>query len=50
MNSINFYGVKFWKIFFWAVAELAATSDTGPVEPQGHDLCLGHVCTLYIHC
>ena len=28
--------------FFWRA------SGTGPVEPQGHDLCLWHVCTLYI--
>ena len=28
--------------FFWGV------SGTGPVEPQGHDQCLWHVCTLYI--
>ena len=34
--------IQFLKRFFWAVP------GTGPVEPQGHDLCLWHVCTLYI--
>ena len=42
MDSIYRAWHSFGKNFFWRA------SGTGPVEPQGHDLCLWHVCTLYI--